>query len=209
MSDLTLVIGSRNLSSWSVRPWLVLRHVGVPFREVVIALDRPDTEARIRALSPAAKVPVLLDGDLTIWDSLAITEYLAERFPEAGVWPADRRLRAEARSLCAEMHSGFATLRAQLPMACRDTRPTPPVDDDLAADIERVVAIWSDLRERHAAAGDFLFGAFSAADAFFAPVVSRFRSYGVPVHGAAATYAEAVWRLPAMQDWLAGAVAEG
>jgi glutathione S-transferase len=208
MSDLTLVIGSRNLSSWSLRPWLVLRHVGVPFREVVIALDQPNTHARIRALSPAAKVPLLLDGDLTVWDSLAITEYLAERFPQAGVWPVDRRQRAEARSLCAEMHAGFAALRAQLPMAFCHTRPMPPADEDLAADIERIVAIWSGLRDRHAAAGDFLFGAFSAADAFFAPVVSRFRSYGVPVRGAAAAYAETVWRLPAMQDWLAGAIAE-
>ncbi len=208
MSDLTLVIGSRNLSSWSLRPWLVLRHVGVPFREVVIALDQPDTEGRIRVHSPTAKVPVLVDGDLAVWDSLAITEYLAERFPEAGVWPANRRQRAEARSLCAEMHSGFATLRAQLPMACRDTRPTPPADEDLTADVERIVAIWSGLRERHAAAGDFLFGPFSAADAFFAPVVSRFRTYGVPVNGAVAAYAEAIWTLPAMQDWLAGAVAE-
>jgi glutathione S-transferase len=208
MSARTLYLGNKNYSSWSLRPWLVLRHAGLAFDEVIIPLDRPDTDTRIRAASPAGRVPILHDGELVIWDSLSICEYAAELAPAAGLWPDDRGERARARSVSSEMHSGFAAMRGSLCMNIR--RPPSPVPSDAAvdADIARIVALWTECRRRSHRAGDFLFGRFTIADAMFAPVVTRFRSYAVPITGPAAEYAEAMSRLPLLQEWVAAAVDE-
>ena len=199
MDELTLVIGNRNLSSWSLRPWLLLRHLGLPHRVVTIPLRQPDTPLRIRRHSPSGKVPVLRVGDLAIWDSLAIAEWLAERHPE--LWPADPALRALARSVSCEMHSGFPALRTFLPMDFT-ARFGPPgkLLAEVEADIERIVAIWASCR-RAAGAGPFLFGEFGIADAMYAPVCSRFTTYAVPLERAAQAYVDTVMALPAMQEW--------
>jgi len=208
MSARTLYLGNKNYSSWSLRPWLALRHAGVPFDEVIIPLDQPDTDGRIRAASPAGRVPILHDGELVIWDSLAICEYAAELAPAAGLWPDDRAERARARAVSCEMHSGFAALRTALNMNIRRPPTVVPRDAAVEADIARIVALWTECRRRSQGAGDFLFGRFTIADAMFAPVVTRFRSYAVPIEGPAAAYAEAMWRLPLLKEWVAAAVAE-
>lgn len=208
MSDLTLVIGNKNYSSWSLRPWLALRVAGIPFQEVRIPLYRPDTLAELRAWSPSGLVPLLRDGDLRVWDSLAICETLAERFPEAGLWPADRAARAVARSASAEMHAGFAGLRNAMSMNIRRRYPDKGRTPECLADIERVLAIWRDCRTRFGAGGDFLFGRFGIADAMYAPVVLRFQTYAVALDGVARAYAEAVLALPAMREWIAAAETE-
>lgn len=206
-SGLVLFVGNKNLSSWSLRPYLALAHTGAPFDHVVLRLDRPDTRQRLLEVSPAGRVPVLRDGALVVWDSLAICEYVAERFPDAHLWPADIAARARARSLSAEMHSGFADLRREMPMnlAARTPRePSPAV----AQDIARILAIWSEQRAAYADRGPFLFGAFSIADAMFAPVVTRFVTYGVAVDEVARAYMDAVLGLPAMVRWTADAEEE-
>lgn len=208
MSRRTLIIANRNYSSWSLRAWLALEAVGQPFDEVLILLGRPETAAEIRRWSPTGRVPALHDDGLLVWDSLAISEYLAERHPEAGLWPADPRARAVARSVVAEMHSGFAALRSHMPMNLRASRPGAGRGPGVAEDIERITALWQECRAGFGAGGDLLFGAFTLADAFFAPVVSRFRSYGVTPAGVAGAYMDALWALPAMQDWAAKAHAE-
>lgn len=207
MSKLTLVIGTKNYSSWSLRPWLALRVAGIPFDEVLIRLRQPQTREQILAHSPAGKVPILKDGDFTVWESLAILEYLADRFPGANLWPSDRQARAAARAVSTEMHAGFAPLRQQLPM---DIRSRLPLEADEAArtDIARILDIWRDCRSRYGAGGRFLFGPFSAADAMFAPVVTRFRTYGVSLDPVARAYSEAVLALPAMREWETAASAE-
>ena len=202
MAEFTLIIGNRNYSSWSLRAALVLRQSGADFTEVVIALDQPETVRAIRAHSPAGKVPVLRHGGLTVWDSLAIAEYLAERFPGAGLWPADAQDRALARAVCAEMHSGFVALRGNLPMDLRARHMVGHLPTEVRDDIDRIVALWTDCRRRATAEGPFLFGSFCIADAFYAPVVGRFRTYGIELSGEAAAYADAVWRSPDMQAWL-------
>lgn len=204
----TLIIGNRNYSSWSLRAWLALERTGQVFDEVVVPLGRPDTEAAIRRWSPSGRVPVYRSGELVLWDSLAICEHLAERFPEARLWPSDPTARALARSVTAEMHSGFVALRKQMPMNLRAHYPGEGREPGVSEDIARIVAIWEDCRRRFAAGGEMLFGTFSIADAFFAPVVSRFRTYGVEPGGIAAAYMEAVWALPAMRDWSDKAHAE-
>lgn len=207
-SDLKLVIGNKNYSSWSMRAWLLMRQFGIEFEEVQIPLRRADSLERKLSHSPAGKVPILIDGDLRIWDSLAIVERLAERFPEKRLWPADGEARAVARSVSAEMHSGFAELRMRMPLNCRAHRPGagrgPGVDDD----IDRIGDIWRECRERYGADGNFLFGDFTAADAMFAPVASRFQTYGVELDGVAADYARSVLVLPALVDWVAAAAKE-
>lgn len=203
-SGLVLFVGNKNLSSWSLRPYLALSHVGVPFEDVVVRLDRPDTRERILAISPSGRVPSLRDGALVVWDSLAICEHLAERFPEARLWPEDPALRARARSISCEMHSGFAALRRELPMNIVARTPRAP-SPEVARDIERIVAIWTEHRALHADRGPFLFGPFSIADAMFAPVVTRFVTYDVPVPAAARAYMDAVLSLPAMVRWSADA----
>lgn len=206
-ASIVLYVGNKNLSSWSLRPYLALAHTGVHFEEVVIRLDRPDTREQILAVSPSGRVPALRDGAIHVWDSLAICEHVAERFPEAKLWPANLAARAHARSVSAEMHTGFADLRREMPMNIVTRTPRDP-SPAAAADIERILAIWSDCRELHAERGPFLFGAFSIADAMFAPVVTRFVTYGVPVGAEARAYMEAITTLPSMVRWAADAADE-
>jgi glutathione S-transferase len=217
MADITIYLGNKNYSSWSLRPWLALKQTGVTFDEVVIPLRQADSSAEIRRVSPSGRVPALRHGGTLVWDSLAICEYLAEIFPEAGLWPADRAARAAARSVSAEMHAGFPDLRRNLPMDLSRCQPHRNRAAAALDDIDRVTAIWRDCRERfgsHGAAatkngnGDFLFGGFSIADAMFAPVASRFRTYGVALDPTSAAYVDAVWNWPAMREWAAAAEAE-
>lgn len=205
--DLTLVVGDKNLSSWSMRPYLALRHVGVPFREVVVLLDQPDTAAKIATHSPSGRVPVLLDGPVRVWDSLAIIEYLAERFPDAQLWPADRAARAMARSVCAEMHSSFGDLRRELSMNVAARRPKA-LGADAARDVVRVQQLWRECRATHGVGGPFLFGKFSAADCFFAPVITRFVTYDVKVDPDTRAYMDAVLIHPIVARWIDEALAE-
>jgi glutathione S-transferase len=208
MSKLKIFLGNKNYSSWSLRPWLVLKHLGVPFEEQVVPLDQPSTAEEIRKFSPSGRVPVLVDGDTVVWDSLAICEYLNELFPGRQLWPSDARARATARSVSAEMHSGFAALRENLPMKFRESFPNTMLQPEVKADIARILQLWNDCRSRFGAAGPYLFGDFSIADAMYAPVVSRFNTYGVALEGTAAAYASAIWKLPSIQEWLAAARAE-
>lgn len=203
-----LVIGSKNYSSWSLRPWLVLRQFDVAFTEILLPLDTPEFYARIGDYSPTGRVPVLHDGEIRVWDSLAIAEYANERWLGGRGWPDDAAARAMARSVSAEMHSGFAALRSELSMNCRKRVTNHPVSADAAADIARVKAIWAQARERFGAGGPFLFGAFSIADAMYAPVVLRFVSYDVALEGAERAYADAILALPALRAWLAATVNE-
>lgn len=208
MANLTLVIGNKNYSSWSLRPWLLLRQARIPFQEVRIPLYLPESAVALSAWSPSGKVPALHDGDIRVWDSLAICEYLDERFPDKQLWPRDAAARAVARSVSAEMHAGFAALREHMSMNIRARYPGRGRTRESLADVERIVAIWSDCRARFGAGGDFLFGGFSIADAMYAPVVLRFRTYGVELTGAVKGYADSVLALPALQAWVADAVAE-
>jgi len=197
---LTLVIGNKNYSSWSLRPWLAMKVLGIPFREQRIPLYGPDSRRALLAYSPAGKVPCLVDGALHVWDSLAILEYLAEREPR--LWPADAALRARARSISAEMHAGFPHLRQHMSMNIRKRHPGKGRTPESLADVARIVAMWSDCRARFGAAGPFLFGAFSAADAMYAPVVLRFRTYAVELPAPCRAYADAVLALPALGEWI-------
>ncbi|MBM3950741.1 MAG: glutathione S-transferase family protein [Rhodospirillales bacterium] len=212
MTALTLVIGSKNYSSWSWRPWLALKRTGAPFEEVLIHLDDADKVARIGSYSPTGKVPVLVHGEVKVWESLAICEYLAELFPEAKLWPEDRAARARARAVATEMHAGFGALRATLSMNLRgrSTRPRDKLNlsPEVWADIERIVALWDDCRRRHGRGGPFLFGDFTIADAMYAPVVGRFRTYQVPLPPSAREYGDAVWAWPAVREWLDAARSE-
>ena len=203
---LKLVIGDRNFSSWSLRPWLAMKQSGLSFEEINIRLDSPGTKADIYKHSPSGKVPCLIDGDTVVWDSLAICEYIAEDVPS--LWPDDRKARAEARSISAEMHSGFGALRRSMPMEIHASKPHVVRSAEVLAEIARIISIWEGCRERFAAQGPFLFGRFSIADAMFAPVVWRFKTYAVELPPAARGWVEMMCALPAMQDWQAGALAE-
>jgi glutathione S-transferase len=194
-----LLIANKNYSSWSLRAWLLMKQTGIAFEEEKISFNAPDFQARIARYSPAARVPVLVDGDLAIWDTLAIAEYLAEKRPE--LWPEGRAARARARSLCAEMHAGFGALRSRLPMNCELSLPLA-LDDEVRRDVARIIDIWS------AATGPFLFGAFSIADAYFAPVAIRFKSYGVAMPDRARAWSDAMFALPALQAWIADGLGE-
>ncbi|HEY9345582.1 MAG TPA: glutathione S-transferase family protein [Inquilinus sp.] len=203
-----LVIGNKRYSSWSLRPWLALAHHEIPFEEILIPLYRDGSKEAILRHSPSGKVPTLIDGGTTVWDSLAILEYLAERFPDLALWPRDPARRALARSVSAEMHSGFMALRNVLPM---DLAPQEPGRADVAAaetDIARVTAIWRQCREAAGTEGAFLFGAFGAADCMYAPVVLRFDRYRVPLDPVCRAYADAVLALPAMRRWVEAGLAE-
>ena len=201
----TLYIGNKNYSSWSLRPWVLMKTAGIAFREERIPLYQAGSRERVLAVSPTGKVPCLRDGDAVIWDSLAIVEYLAER--HEGVWPADAAARAWARCVSAEMHSGFAQLREEFGMNLRlATRKQPSAQ--VASEIERIVALWREGRSRFGQGGDFLCGAFSAVDAFWCPVAFRFRSYGVALDGAADAYQRALLALPAMREWAQDAARE-
>ena len=206
---LKLVIGNKNYSSWSMRPWLALRAGNIPFEEIFIPLYTGDTDKqRILSFTGSGKVPALVDGDVTVWDSLAIIEYLAERFPEARLWPEDPARRAHARSISAEMHSGFAALRSECGMNLHRPVRAIALSSEARADITRVQQIWSECRERYAKAGPFLFGAFGGADAMFAPVVHRFRTYAIAGAPEVQAYMDAMMSLPAFQEWTRAALAE-
>ncbi|MDB5909550.1 MAG: glutathione S-transferase [Massilia sp.] len=204
---LTLVIGNKNYSSWSMRPWVALVAFGIPFQEVRVLLDRPDTSARIAEYSGAGRVPVLLAGETTIWDSLAICEYLAEQFPDQHMWPRDVAARAMARSVSAEMHSGFVGLRSAMSMNLRVSLPGRGRTPESQGDIGRVSEIWEECLSRFGH-HQFLFGDFSIADAFFAPVVMRFKTYGVSLAPALQAYCERVRAHPAVARWVREALAE-
>jgi glutathione S-transferase len=211
-----LVIGNKNYSSWSLRPWLVLKMAGIPFGETLVRLKQPDTHKEILQHSPAGKVPVLKHGKLIVWDSLAIIEYLADAHPDKDIWPEDRDARAVARAVSAEMHSGFAALRREFPMDFVNTPGFPETASEAARrDITRIVALWNDCRRRFGSEGDsgFLFGRYCAADAMYAPVVSRFVSYEVDLaafgdDGSAARYRDMMMAKPAMREWGEGAQLE-
>jgi glutathione S-transferase len=198
---LHLVIGNKNYSSWSFRPWLAMKVTGIAFEETVISLEATDFKARVMAVSGAGKVPVLIDGAIPVWESLAILEYLAEKFPAAALWPTDVAARAQARAIAAEMHAGFMPLRRLLPMNV--WRPVKPraLDDGSKTDVARIDEIWRGCRTRYGAAGPFLFGAFGAADAMYAPVVWRFHTYAVEVSDIARAYMRAMMALPAWSEW--------
>jgi len=201
-----LIIGNKNYSSWSLRPWIALKVAGIAFEEEVISLDAKDFKARVSKVSGTGKVPALADGNVHVWESLAILEYLAEKYPFARLWPADPAARALARAIASEMHAGFIPLRRHLPMNMR--RPVMPrqLTPEAQANVRRIEAIWTDCRTRYD--GAFLFGSFSVADAMYAPVVSRFHTYAVEVGAVARAYMDAVMALPAWGEWRAAALAE-
>lgn len=204
-----LVIGSKNYSSWSLRAWMAAVLSGLSFEEIQLHFDEDPERQRRRSFSPTGKVPVLKHGDRTVWDSLAIGEYLAELAPQAGLWPSDQGARAWARSICAEMHSGFAELRQDLPMNIRLQRPWRERAPAVLADIQRIGEIWSESRRRYGQGGPFLLGRASLADAYYAPVVSRFVTYSVPTSGAVADYCRTIMDFEPMQRWCAAARVEG
>jgi len=206
---LKLVIGNKNYSSWSMRPWLALRANDIAFEEIFIPLYTGEADKqRLLDFTRSGKVPALIDGDVTIWDSLAIIEYVAERFPEAGLWPEDRASRAHARSISAEMHSGFMALRNECGMNLHRPVGAIALSADARANVARIQEIWTECRERYGKLGPFLFGRFGAADAMFAPVVHRLRTYAIAVGPAAQAYAETMMALPAFQEWTRAGLAE-
>lgn len=203
MADFTLVIGNKNYSSWSLRGWLMMKATGAPFEEILIRLQLPTTRSEALKHSPSARVPVLKHGAVTVWETIAIGEYLAEIFPKARLWPEDGAARAVARAVSAEMHAGFAALRKHFPMNVRSSFPNRGSTPEVQNDIDRITAIWHDCRTRFGKGGPFLFGAFTIADAMYAPVVTRFRTYKAQIDQEAQAYCDAVWNLPAMQEWAA------
>ena len=212
---LKLYIGNKNYSSWSMRPWVLLRQAGIPFEEVMVRFDSFEADSQFkRALqhvNPVGKVPVLVDGDLTVWDTLAIAEYLAETFPDKRLWPSDRQARARARSICAEMHAGFSALRSACPMNIEARLPEVGAliwrdKPAVRADVARLQAMWSGLLQQHG--GPMLLGDFSIADAYYAPVCMRLRTYGLPVSPEVQAYVERVAALPGVAAWIEGALAE-
>lgn len=205
MADFTLYIGNKNYSSWSLRGWLITKSSGAEFDEVVIPLHERNTEQEILKFSPSGRVPCLHHGDSRIWDSLAIGMYLNEVFPDSGLWPHDKHARRMARAISCEMHAGFQALRENMPMNIRGSAPGHGMTPEVQKDVNRITAIWRDARNRAREKADkddgFLFGTFSIADAMYAPVVSRFRTYGVDVDGSIAEYMETVWSSPMMKEW--------
>jgi glutathione S-transferase len=202
---LELVIGNKNYSSWSMRPWVLLRQAQIPFEEVQLKFDEDTKVVGIEKYSAARKVPVLLVDGEPVWDSLAIAETVAELFPDKKLWPEDARARRMARSICAEMHSGFQALRGRMPMNIRASHPGKGMTPESRKDIERIAGLWTECRERFGGAGSLLFGRFSVADAFYAPVVMRFETYGVDLPPMARAYCEALQSLAAVKEWVAAA----
>jgi len=205
-----LVIGNKNYSSWSMRPWIAMKALGIPFEEILIPfgspLGNPDFKARLAAYTPAGLVPVLVDGDIHVWETLAIMEYLAEKFPGKQLWPADAKARAQARALASEIHAGFSALRGECPMNMRRPVRARALGAAARANVARIEEIWSGCRARHG--GPFLFGSFGAADAMYAPVVARLNTYGVTVGSETRAYMDAMMALPPWGEWRAGALAE-
>ena len=208
MPEITLVVGNKAYSSWSLRAWLALVRTGAPFHEIVVPLDRPETAAALAAHSPSGLVPVLKTDDLVLWESLAILEYLADRFPDAKLWPEDGKARAYARCVAAEMHAGFTALRQGMPMDLKQRYPDVGRTPAVLADIDRIVSLWRDCRRRYGGNGAFLFGGFTNADAMFAPVATRLVTYEVPLPADAQEYVDAIMGLPEMMTWAAAAKAE-
>jgi len=198
---LKLIIGNKNYSSWSMRPWIAMKVAGIAFEETVISLNAPDFKAQVGAVSGTSKVPVLIDGAVQVWESLAILEYLAEKFAAAGMWPADAAARAHARGIANEMHAGFLPLRRLLPMNMWRPVIKRELTPEAAANVQRIEAIWSDCRSRFGQGGPFLFGRFGAADAMYAPVVARLHTYAVDVGAVTRAYMTAVMALPAWREW--------
>jgi len=206
MADLTIYLGNKNYSSWSLRPWLVLKRTTVAFDEVVIPLYQSGSRETVLKYSPSGRVPALRHGDLTVWESLAICEYLPETFPNFALWPSDPPARARARSVSAEMQSSFRALREHMPMNVRSSFPGRGLTPEVQADINRIMSIWRDCRTRYGDGnGEFLFGPFTIADAMFAPVVTRFRTYKIDLGREAEAYCDTIMALPAMQEWIAAA----
>jgi glutathione S-transferase len=205
---LKLVLANKAYSSWSLRPWILLKQFRIPFEEVVIPMERPETRAEMLEYAPTAKCPSLHDGKIAVWESLAIIEYIAEIFPDKAIWPRGKAARALARSLANEMHAGFQALRQTCPTNFRRPVRAIPLSEAVRADIGRVEEAWAQARERFGKSGPFLFGRFSAADAMFAPVINRFQTYDAPVSKAARAYMEAIMGLPAWKEWIADAKAE-
>ena len=197
-----LIIGNKNYSSWSLRAWLLLAHHELPFEEERIALDQPDTHTRLARYTDAARVPVLIDDDLTVWDSLAICEYVSERYLQGGGWPASAQARAVARSCCAEMHSGFPEIRGQLPMNCRASGRRVPLTAALQKEIDRIDQMWAQCRANYASEGPWLFGTFSIADCLFAPVALRFRTYGIELSEVSAQYQQQILDHEPVRHWV-------
>ncbi len=206
---LTLAIGNKNYSSWSFRPWLALKASNISFNEMLIPINNGDADKRrILSITQSGKVPALIDGDITVWDSLAIIEYITERFPEARLWPEDRASRAHARAISAEMHSGFMPLRNECGMNIHRPVRAKALSDEARANVTRIQQIWTACRERYGSLGPFLFGAFSGADAMYAPVVHRFRTYAIEVKPPVREYMDTMLALPAFQEWTNAALAE-
>lgn len=205
---LTLIIGNKNYSSWSLRPWIAMKVAGLAFDDVVISLNAEDFKARVSKHSGTGKVPVLIDGPVEVWESLAILEYLAEKFPAAKLWPQDAAARAHARAIASEMHAGFVPLRRACPMNMWRPVKRLELNADAAANVARIDAMWTDCRRRFGTGGPFLFGAFTAADAMYAPVVSRFHTYGISVSDGTRAYMTAMMALPAWGEWLSAALKE-
>jgi glutathione S-transferase len=203
-----LIIGNKNYSSWSFRPWIAMKTAGIPFEERVVSLNDPQFKRTVAKISPAGKVPALADGEVHVWESLAILEYLAEKFPDAKLWPDDAEARAHARVISAEMHAGFVPLRSECPMNFWRPVKQRELSPEAAANVHRIDAMWTECRSRFGSGGPFLFGAFGAADAMYAPVVSRFATYAVGVGPSARAYMEAMMGLAAWQEWKAAAVKE-
>ena len=212
---LKLYIGNKNYSSWSMRPWVLLKQAGIPFEEVLVRFDSFASGSKFKdtvgPINPQGKVPILVDGDITVWDSLAICEYAAERFPDKQLWPKDPKARARARSVCAEMHAGFSALRSHCPMNIEASLPHIGAlvwrdQPAVRADVQRIVAMWTELLEQHG--GPMLFGSFSIADAYFAPVCTRLRNYALPVPGHITDYIRRVYALPGVHAWVEEALAE-
>jgi glutathione S-transferase len=208
MEPLTLVIGNKNYSSWSLRPWLALKLAGLAFEEIRIPLYQATSKQEILRHSPAGKVPVLKHGEIRVWESLAICEYVAELAPQARLWPEDQAARAHARSVSAEMHAGFSALRHALPMNLRVQDARVKLTPEVQTDVGRIATIWEKCRAKFGAGGGFLYGHFTIADAMYAPVVTRFISYGVKLEGRPADYMNAVWALPELQEWVKAGAAE-
>ncbi len=205
---LKLVIGNKLYSSWSLRPWLALSAFSIPFEEIIIPLRTPESRNLMLEYSPSGKVPTLVDGDVCVWESLAIIEYLAEKFPDLAIWPRDGAARAHARAVSNEMHSGFQTLRQSCPMHLGARFATPPITEALQANIDRVEDIWSEARNRFAGGQPFLYGAFSAADAMYAPVVTRFESFQIPVRESTRAYMDTILAHPSFAAWRSAALVE-
>ena len=203
-----LVIANKLYSSWSLRPWMVLHAFAIPFEETIIPLRQPDSKTRVLEHSPSGKVPALIDGDVTVWESLAIIEYLAERLPEKPIWPRERQARAHARAVSNEMHGGFAALRQVCPMNLGARFKTPELSDDVKANVARIEAIWTEARAKFGKSGPYLYGAFSAADAMYAPVASRLETYQIPVGAGTRTYIDTITNHRSFVAWRDAALEE-